>query len=461
MKPRATPTDAALDAELLRLRERVARDANRAFALLLPLQWPAMMVLAYFLTPRTWIGAQADVHLHLLAAAVLGGLAVLYPLWRLRRAPTSRSSHLSVVLGQTTLITLWIHLSGGRIEAHFLVFASLAFFGLYRDWKLILAASAFVAVDHLARGIFYAQSVFGSPGFDLWRVVEHALYVVLESGVLVYMAVQAQKELRQIARRTVEADQLHHEVLDCALLLAQSGEQIESTAAHALAAAARTQSGGAELENLADSLGGSADQLAGAVERLTHEVRSLGGSTREAVSAVERSTALARELRTTSGEIGRITELIADIADQGELLAVNTGIEAARAGSSGSAFRVLAEAMKSLSLQTSRATSSIDGQLRGIEERSEGIARAVEGFETVVQSLDALSRTLDESIDRQSEVTRSLRSLVDDSRQRTRSILDEFDAVSGASEETHHAARAVADAARRLRELAARETAAA
>ena len=46
---------------------------------------------------------------------------------------------------QSLMSALLIHLSGGRIETHFHIFGSLAFLACYRDWRVLVAASAVVA----------------------------------------------------------------------------------------------------------------------------------------------------------------------------------------------------------------------------------------------------------------------------------------------------------------------------
>ena len=56
---------------------------------------------------------------------------------------------------------LLIHLTGGRIETHFHVFGSLAFLAFYRDWRVLIPATVVVAADHLLRGLYFPQSVYG------------------------------------------------------------------------------------------------------------------------------------------------------------------------------------------------------------------------------------------------------------------------------------------------------------
>jgi methyl-accepting chemotaxis protein len=96
---------------------------------------------------------------------------------------------------------LFIHQARGLIELHFHVFASLAFMLAYRDWKVPVAAAAFIAVHHVA---FHILQMSGVPVFLLNHanhgtmiVAVHALFVVFETAVLVFLSRQLEAEARQ------------------------------------------------------------------------------------------------------------------------------------------------------------------------------------------------------------------------------------------------------------------------
>lgn len=72
----------------------------------------------------------------------------------------------------------------------------------------------------------------------------------------------------------------------------------------------------------------------------------------------------AGELQGVVRELSKVVDLIAKIADHTDILALNAGIEAARAGMHGKGFAVVAEEVKSLSRQTSEATVTIRGQIK-------------------------------------------------------------------------------------------------
>src|SRR2546422_286126 len=93
-----------------------------------------------------------------------------------------------------------------RIETHFIVFGSLAFLAFYRDWRVLISATVVVAVDHLLRGIFWPQSVYGVLEASVWRTVEHAWWVVFEDVFLIAACRQGITEMRGIAARRAELE---------------------------------------------------------------------------------------------------------------------------------------------------------------------------------------------------------------------------------------------------------------
>jgi diguanylate cyclase (GGDEF)-like protein/PAS domain S-box-containing protein len=105
-----------------------------------------------------------------------------------------------------------IHLTGGRIETHFSIFGSLAFLAFYRDWRVLVTASAIVAADHLVRGFLWPQSVYGVGFVEPWRWLEHVGWVVFEDVFLVWSCQRGVGELRGMAERQAELEALNDRV---------------------------------------------------------------------------------------------------------------------------------------------------------------------------------------------------------------------------------------------------------
>jgi methyl-accepting chemotaxis protein len=136
-------------------------------------------------------------------------------------------------------------------------------------------------------------------------------------------------------------------------------------------------------------------------------------------------------------EIGKIVELINDIADQTNLLALNATIEAASAGDAGKGFAVVANEVKELARQTSQATQNITIQIQGIQNNTKNAVTAIEMIAQIIEEVNTISQTIVSAVEEQSvtinEVSRS---------------------VSGASVAATEIARNVSESAKGLAEVA-------
>jgi signal transduction histidine kinase/ActR/RegA family two-component response regulator/HPt (histidine-containing phosphotransfer) domain-containing protein len=182
------------------------------FAVLMVLQWIGGVIMALVVSPRTWSGPESKLHPHVMMAVIGGGALAALPVFMAIAHPGQLATRMVIASSQVLFSVLLIDLSGGRIETHFHVFGSLAFLAAYRDPRVLIPATVIVAVDHLVRGMWWPESVFGIATASNWRWLEHAGWVLFEDLFLVIVILQSRREMRELAQHTAQLEERETEL---------------------------------------------------------------------------------------------------------------------------------------------------------------------------------------------------------------------------------------------------------
>lgn len=187
-------------------RSELYRQTDRLFIGLLLLQWFGAVLASGLISPSAWAGSIGTPFSHVWSAVFLGGLIVLPAIATAIVFPGRLATRHVIAVAQTAIGGLLIHLTGGRIETHFHIFGSLAFLSFYRDWPVLLSATAVVVFDHGLRGFCWPESIYGVASAPIWRTFEHAGWVLFEDIILVGSCVEGSRELRVVSRKQAQLE---------------------------------------------------------------------------------------------------------------------------------------------------------------------------------------------------------------------------------------------------------------
>jgi methyl-accepting chemotaxis protein len=336
--------------------------------------------------------------------------------------------------------------------------AKLAAFQSFDPWGLLIVTEGYE--DELAAASLSLGNWVAVLGLVVIALLIGLTYVSLRHGLAPLQGIQ--QALRRISegditqRATVaepaeashnEIDRLAHDLNSVVDNIQQLIMRIIDSAARVaeatgtLGAVAESNSGGvqrqhADTDALASAiteLSASGQEVAGYAQTAANETRSVDdlvqegqrvvtdsmSSTEALAAAIEDSARMLDKVDTDTQAIGTVLEVIRDIAEQTNLLALNAAIEAARAGEQGRGFAVVADEVRSLAQRSQQSTQEIrviieslqSGTRQAVTTMHSGLERSHESVNEARRAssaLDAIAASMGKLSDMTTEIAAAM-----------------------------------------------------
>ncbi|MBF0309033.1 MAG: bacteriohemerythrin [Magnetococcales bacterium] len=289
------------------------------------------------------------------------------------------------------------------------------------------------SVDHLGDRL---QRVLGVVGF-------HAASVTASAGELVkirdqlktdaedtrVVVVDVSRENERLAQEVTGVKEAVAGVVGNVESIASSMEQVSLDVVSIAAGAEQASVNISTMASAAEEITANLDGVKKSLEQVDKAVHGVAGSVREVTNALQQvrrrcqaassdseqmheyaqnGLTMMEQLSTLASEIGEVVEVINNIADQTNMLALNASIEAAGAGDAGKGFSVVANEVKELARQTGEATQMIASKIKEIQQQVHLVSGANMEIVQGVSRVNQANMEITHAVDTQSTSIRTI-----------------------------------------------------
>ena len=189
----------------------------------------------------------------------------------------------------------------------------------------------------------------------------------------------------------------------------------------------------------------AADELSRSIAEISRQLSQTSDIVRLTTEEARATDGEIAGLASGAQKIGDVIKLIRNIAGQTNLLALNATIEAARAGEAGRGFAVVASEVKSLAVQTAKATEEIASHILAVQNSTSGAVDAIRQIASRMQEINQYTTAVAAAVEQQNSATGEISHNVASAAQGTGEVVAVLGEVAGAATETRSSAEIVRD----------------
>ncbi|MGA1867432.1 MAG: methyl-accepting chemotaxis protein [bacterium] len=199
-----------------------------------------------------------------------------------------------------------------------------------------------------------------------------------------------------------------------------------------------------EVSNSVNTVSSAIGEMSSSLAEVSKNCLDASRISSEANNKAKTTTEVIEKLKSSAQKIGKIVNVINDIADQTNMLALNATIEAAGAGEAGKGFAIVANEVKALAKQTADATEEIEAQIEEMQANTSHSVLAIEEIACIIEHINQINKIIASSVEEQTATTNEIAQSIESAAINARQVAENAQEIQGGVNEVAKSANEVA-----------------